>query len=97
MLALTTFLGAASQGENVEFPLWPEDVAAASALLDGFKRPLFGLHPSARDATRRWSLRRFTEAGMQLWHQYGGTVVILGEAEECAVMERVAEQISSGK
>lgn len=93
MLALTTFLGAPSQGEEMEFPLWPEDVAAAQTLLSGLERPLFGLHPCARDATRRWSLERFAAVGARLQYQHGGTVVILAEAEESAVAERVAAQI----
>src|ERR671926_604829 len=48
MLALTTFLGAPPQGEELEYPLWPEDHAAAEALLVRAERPLIGLHPGAR-------------------------------------------------
>ena len=50
MLAMATFLGAAPQGEETEFPLWPEDHSAAEELLKGAKRPLIGLHPAARDS-----------------------------------------------
>lgn len=93
MLALTSFLGAPSQGEEMELPLWPEDIAAAHTLLYGLERPLFGLHPFARDATRRWPLERFAQVGTRLQRQHGGTVVLLAEAEERARAGQVARQI----
>lgn len=93
LLALTTFLGAPPQGEEIEFPLWPEDVAAAQALLEEVERPLIGLHPSARDLTRRWANERFIAVGNELQHRHGGTVVILGEQEERGSTETLAQQI----
>lgn len=95
MLALTTFLGVPAQGEQIEFPLWHEDFEAAHALLaeDGAKQPLIGLHPSARDATRRWANKRFAAVGAELQRRHGGTVVILGEQEEREKAEEVAQQV----
>lgn len=81
-LALTTFLGAPAQGEHTEFPLWPEDHMAATALLADAEAPLIGLHAGARDATRRWPLERFAQAGAALRQRYGGTLVLLGDAGE---------------
>ncbi len=82
MLALTTFLGAPPQGERNEFPLWPKDHAGAEDLLVGAVPPLIGLHPAARDQTRRWPLERFVAAGQTLCERYDGTVVLLGDSAE---------------
>jgi ADP-heptose:LPS heptosyltransferase len=93
VLALTDFLGIAQQGEEIEFPLWPQDHQEAAMALEGAEPPLIGLHPAARDATRRWSLDRFAAVGAELRKRHGGTVVILGEAEEQPLGEYVAAQI----
>ncbi len=89
MLALTTFLGAPPQGVATEFPLWPEDHTAAEALVAGAEPPLIGLHPAARDLTRRWDLGRFAAAAAELRRRYGGTIIVLGEREEWAAAETV--------
>jgi ADP-heptose:LPS heptosyltransferase len=94
MLALTTFLGVPPQGEEMEFPLRAEDHAQAEALLAAAKQPLIGLHMSARDATRRWSIARFTEVGKTLLQRHGGTVVILGESEDQPEGEVVARAVN---
>ena len=90
LLALTTALGAPSQGDALDFPLWAEDVARARALLAGLPRPLIGFHPSARDAVKRWPVERFAEAASRLQARHGGTVVLLGgsEAREAAAAVR---------
>lgn len=93
ILAMTTFLGAAPQGEETEFPLWPEDHAAAEELLAGARRPLIGLHPAAREATRRWAIDRFAAVGTELWRRHGGTIVILGEYQERDVGEMLARRL----
>jgi ADP-heptose:LPS heptosyltransferase len=94
VLALTTFLGASPQGEETEFPLWAEDIAAAQALLASVQPPLIGLHPAAREATKRWASERFAIAGTVLQQQYGGTVVILGGLEELPLTESIAHKIA---
>src|SRR5207248_457595 len=93
VLALTTFLGIPMQGEELEFPLWPQDYQEAQALLEGAEPPLIGLHPAARDATRRWASERFAAVGAELRKRHGGTVVILGEPQERAAGEDVAELV----
>jgi ADP-heptose:LPS heptosyltransferase len=93
MLALTTFLGAPAQGEETEFPLWPEGHAIAEMLLMHVKRPLIGLHTSARDATRRWPLDRFVAVGKELLQRYGGTAVILGEPEDRSDGDVLAQEV----
>jgi ADP-heptose:LPS heptosyltransferase len=93
LLAMTTFLGATPQGEETEFPLWPEDYAAAEELLAGARRPLIGLHPAAREATRRWSIDRFAAVGTELWRRHGGTIVILGECQERDAGKMLAQRL----
>lgn len=90
MLALTTFLGAPPCGGTTEFTLWPEDHARADALLAGLEPPLIGLHSAARDAARRWPLEHFMAVGQALQSQHGGTLVLLGEADEDASARKVA-------
>jgi ADP-heptose:LPS heptosyltransferase len=94
MLALPAFLGAAPEGTTVDFPFWPEDHAGAQALLGEAEAPLIGLHPAARDRTRRWPFERFIQAAEALQKQHGGTVVYLGEASENEAAERVARSLS---
>ncbi len=93
VLALTDFLGAPAQGEYIEFPLWPRDHEAAAALLEGTESPLIGLHPAARDATRRWALDRFAATGTELRRRYGGTLVLLGEEDEQATIDALAQRV----
>jgi ADP-heptose:LPS heptosyltransferase len=81
VLALTTFLGAPPQGEELVFPLRPQDLMEAEMLLKHVPRPLIALHPSARDLTRRWPPERFAAAGNLLQQRYGGAVLIIGDAE----------------
>lgn len=93
VLALTTFLGAPPQGVEIEFPLWPEDTGEADVLLQGAQHPLIGLHPAARDATRRWALERFATVGVELRQRHDGTLVLLGEPEEQAIGNEVALRV----
>lgn len=94
VLALTTFLGATPQGEETEFPLLSCDRATATSLLAGTHPPLIGLHPAAREATKRWPPERFIAVGRELQQQYGGTVVILGGAEERQLGDAIAQELS---
>lgn len=81
VLALAEFLGAPARGTATEFPLWLADHAAAETLLREAVPPLIGLHPSARDAARRWPPERFADVGAALLRRHGGTLVLLGDAE----------------
>lgn len=90
LLALARFLGAEPQGEATAFPLWEADHARAETLLRRARRPLLGLHPGARSATRRWPLERFAALGGQLCQRHGGTLVVVGGPEERARGDRLA-------
>lgn len=95
ILSLTTFLGARPRGEQCEFPLQPEHHAAAAALLANAPPPLIGLHPAAREATKRWAPERFAELGTELHRRYGGTLVIIGGPDEEQLASLVARQIAA--
>jgi ADP-heptose:LPS heptosyltransferase len=91
MLALATHLGATPRGLHTEFPLTSTDRSAAQALLGDLAPPLIGLHPAARDQTRRWMPERFAQAAAELQSQVGGTLVLVGEAEDAALCERIGQ------
>ncbi len=93
LLALTTFIGASARGEETEFPLWQQDYQAASELLKDARPPLIGLHPGARDPARQWPPGRFIATGIELRRRYGGTIVLLGGAEEMMLAKQVADRI----
>lgn len=93
VLGLATFLGAPAQGRTPEFALRPEDHAAAAALLAEAEPPFIGLHPAARDLTRRWAPERFVAVGQALQERYGGTLLVLGEPGS-AVAEAVTQQLA---
>ncbi len=84
VLAMTTFLGIEPGDRRPELALKPEDMRAAQRLLDGAPAPWIGIHPAARDRTRRWPLRRFSLAVRSLQRKFGGTVVVLGEERDRA-------------
>ena len=93
ILALTTFLGVPQQGEEIEFPLFPSDSTAAEMMLSEAERPLIGLHMGSRDLTRRWSFERFAAVADELQSRHGGMIVIVGEAEDWPVGEKLAEDL----
>ncbi len=82
VLALTTFLGAPPAGRHPELTLKPEDERAGLRLLATVPAPWIGIHPAARDRTRRWPLERFAQAARRLQQRFGGTVLILGEERD---------------
>lgn len=93
VLALTSFLGAPAQGEELVFPLRPDDLMEAEMILKDLPRPLIGLHPSARDLTRRWAPERFAAAANLLQQRYGGTVLIVGDSEGQDLGARVEQKL----
>jgi ADP-heptose:LPS heptosyltransferase len=82
MLALTTFLGAPPAGRIPQLLTSPDDRTKSDVFLSGKQPPYIGLHASARDLTRRWSLDRYTETVRRLQKQHAGTIVVLGEERD---------------
>ncbi|MGE5602262.1 MAG: glycosyltransferase family 9 protein [Nitrososphaerales archaeon] len=98
VMSLPIFLGAPDQGRQTEFPLWQEDRDTATELLAAarvlYPRPagrpakagatgsLIGVHPGAREMTKRWDPARFAAAAAEIQRRHGGTIVVVGGAEE---------------
>jgi ADP-heptose:LPS heptosyltransferase len=87
VLALTEFLGIETISKVPEFHLWPEDYISGDQILSQIDPPWIGIHPSARDKTRRWPIKRFISAAAQLQQIYGGTILIFGEERERGELE----------
>ncbi len=95
LLALVSFLGASPAGTAMEFPLLDSDHNAARRLVQQWDHPLIGLHPSAREATKRWSPDRFAQVGDLLQKHHGGTIVLIGSSEERELTEYVARRVTT--
>lgn len=93
VLALAVFLGALPHGDGVEFPLTDAEHAHAEALLARWPHPIIGLHPPANDPARRWPIERFAAAARALHARYGGTLVLLGSANERARAATLAQAL----
>jgi ADP-heptose:LPS heptosyltransferase len=90
LLALMAFLGIASRGEHLEFPLGPEDYAELAHLTDELSPGSYVcLHAGARAAARRWAPERFARVG-EIFHRAGWTIVLTGSAIERAITARIA-------
>ncbi len=111
VLSLPLFLGAEGQGREVEFPLWQADRDAADALLGRGEAPglgraqdpslqrdwggTIGVHPGAREMTKRWAPERFVLAAAELQRRHGGTVVVVGGPDERELGAEVFEGLRS--
>jgi ADP-heptose:LPS heptosyltransferase len=92
-LALLENFGIPSQGESLEFPLFPDDLEKATALLreagvdDGESYVV--IHAGAADAARRWGAERFAAVADRLATD-GLHVVLTGSPAEREVAADVA-------
>jgi ADP-heptose:LPS heptosyltransferase len=92
-LELSSFLGAPACGQHTEFPLKPEDHAAAEVLLDGAPRPLIGVHPTASEEERMWDSERFASVAARVHQRHGGTIVIVTEQPGHPAAEAIASRV----
>jgi ADP-heptose:LPS heptosyltransferase len=91
-LDLVEFLGVPPGGEDLEFPLWPQDLEEADALRRRHGLPPGGfacLHPGATAASRRWPPERFAAVADALAAR-GLAVVLVGVPGEEPVAAAVA-------
>ena len=90
LLALVEALGVAPLGDELEFPLHPDDAAALRAVAPELEAGTYALvHPGARSA-HPWPEARFAEVADALAAE-GVRVVVTGTAGEADVTARVAE------
>lgn len=81
-LELSSFLGAPSLGEKLDFPVASSDYVETRQLLKGCRPPLIGIHANAEALTKRWNPARFALAASRLAERIGATVVVLGKGRE---------------
>lgn len=93
LLSFTSFLGAGASRPRVELGLEAEDLAGADACLAPAARPLIGVHPGAREATKRWPAADFAAAAERLRRERGGTVVIVGGPDEIEAAGEIERRI----
>lgn len=84
LLALLAAVGVAPAGRRPRVAVTDADRRSASAHVDALPRPLIALHAGARDIERRWPLDRFAEAASALRKRLGGSIVVVGGADETA-------------
>lgn len=93
LLHLVTFLGAPTQGEELEFPLTLADHRAFAPLADTYALQAgtyVCIHPGARLLSRRWEPQRFAAVADGLAAQ-GLQVVLTGTAAEWELSLQVAQ------
>jgi ADP-heptose:LPS heptosyltransferase len=91
-LALTDFLHIPRRGSELEFPIAPEEYAAAHALANAHRlepRAFVCIHPGARLLSRRWPAERFAQIA-RLAVDSGYRVVVTGTADEADICASVA-------
>jgi ADP-heptose:LPS heptosyltransferase len=91
-LRLLEFLGIPLQGEDLDFPVWPDDQRALRALAGARELRPGGyvcVHPGARAPARRWPPERFAAVADALAAR-GLAVVLTGAREEASLTETVA-------
>jgi ADP-heptose:LPS heptosyltransferase len=94
LLTLMQTLGTPDTGDHTELTVLSEDRLALNqhsllgTLLTG-DRPLIGLHPSAKVATRRWMPGRFAAIADHLVEAYDARIVIMGDSHEWTICEQV--------
>ena len=88
-LRLLRQLGVPSCGQQLEFPLRPEDHAALARAAPGLASGSYVcIHPGARLPSRRWPPQRFAEVADGLADQ-GWTVVLTGSPDERELTQAV--------
>lgn len=93
LLAFTSFLGAPSRTTRPRLVLFPNDRVAASRALAGLPRPWVGIHPGAREATKRWPLAHFASLAADLRRRRGGSLILLGGPEEVAATREIESRL----
>ena len=96
-LRLMEFLGVPLRGEELEFPLTPEDEEALLTVEEArglIPREYACLHPGGRGANRRWSPEEFAGVGDALFAR-GLQVVLTGTADEADLARTVERNMRS--
>jgi ADP-heptose:LPS heptosyltransferase len=93
-LGLAKLLGCPEYDARLEFPLFNEDHAEATALLRRLpreSRPWIGLHAGARPPVRRWPAEFFARVADVLASQFKAQVILTGGPDERSTIQEVVE------
>lgn len=94
-LLLMSFLGAAPQGDHLEFPVLPREETAYAALAGEVPlkpQQYVCVHPGARDMKRRWSSDKFAAVANEIADR-GYQIVFTGTIQEAGVVEEVLQHM----
>ncbi len=95
LLDFVHFIGIEAGDRATEFPVTADSRAKAEVLLSALPRPLVGLHPGAREETKRWSPDRFAAVADRVAERFGGTVVLIGTEEDRTLLREIAAAIQA--
>jgi len=97
MLRLAEALGLPTCGDNLEFPITDQDVAAVRSLWTEHgllgHAPIVGMHPGANVAYRRWPPGYFAQAADGIIERYGARIVFTGTSSEHLIIADILDQM----
>jgi len=96
-LEIAAHVGAQTLDPDLELFISEHDEKTAQDLLDSLMLPdylpLVGMHPGAKDKFKQWPPSHFIEVGNRLVQDLGCQIIVTGNAEESALVEKIASQI----
>jgi ADP-heptose:LPS heptosyltransferase len=96
-LALISFLGVPTQGDAIDFPLYPDDWQQMAQLLavQGLhpEKQYVCLHPGASALEKCWSIRGFIDVINQIGN-LGPQIVLTGTEAEAALTQAIVETVA---
>lgn len=98
-LAQTASMGAQSNDKKLEWHTSPKEKLKALAFLSNFdkSKPLFILHPGAKDRFKQWPPSQFIELGKKLSAELGAQILISGNAAEKELCETIKNEIPGAR
>ncbi len=93
LLDFTRFLGIDCDDRTIEFPVSQDCRDEAGRMLSQLPHPLVGLHPGAREKTKRWKAAGFAAVANQVADRLGGSAVIIGTEDDRMILREVVSGI----
>ncbi len=93
LLDFMNFLGIEANDRATEFPVRQESRDEAGRLLSGLPRPRVGLHPGAREKTKRWNKAGFAAVANRVADRLGGSAVVIGTEDDRRVLHEMVSGI----
>ncbi|HZU67227.1 MAG TPA: glycosyltransferase family 9 protein [Ktedonobacteraceae bacterium] len=97
-LALVRLLGCRDVDPRLEFPLYNQDYAEASALLQRLPlatRPWIGIHAGARPPSRRWPAEYFARLADTFAQRFNAQVILTGGPAEEPIVQKVVDLMAT--